>query len=183
MPDVHARFSPSAAEQYINCPPSLVLGEQFEDDNSEYAAEGTEAHALCEYLLRTELGECVDDPTPHLKRYDAEMRECAEGYADPMRAIAHIHERNRDRLDKFSTVLSLIKVEGNRSVEREMTVYNFKVFLEICRFSNQPNANAVIDFAWSVMDEIRCTGNIFDSSCLAIRCFRGREFHSRKGRN
>ena len=82
MPDVHARFSPSSAEQYINCPPSLVLGEQFEDDNSEYAAEGTEAHALCEYLLRTELGECVDDPTPHLKRYDAEMRECAEGYRD-----------------------------------------------------------------------------------------------------
>ena len=32
-------------------------------------------------------------------------------------------------------------------------------FLEICRFSNQPKANAVIDFAWSVMNEIRKTGS------------------------
>ena len=37
-------------------------------------------------------------------------------------------------------------------------IYNFKGFLEICRFSNQPKANAVIDFAWNVMDEIRRTG-------------------------
>ena len=32
-------------------------------------------------------------------------------------------------------------------------------FLEICRFSNQPKADAVIDFAWSVMNEIRKTGS------------------------
>ena len=89
MPDVHARFSPSAAEQFINCPPSLVLGEQSgdKDETSEYAAEGTEAHALCEYLLRTALGEQMSDPRPTLKRYSSEMQECAEGYRDMVMEI------------------------------------------------------------------------------------------------
>lgn len=82
MPDVHARFSPSSAEQYINCPPSLVLGEQFTDGGSEYAAEGTEAHTLCEYLLKTALGEQLEDPRPSLKMYSPEMQRFAEGYRD-----------------------------------------------------------------------------------------------------
>ncbi len=83
MPDVHAKFSPSAAEQYINCPPSLKLCEQADiDGGSEYAAEGTEAHALCEYLLLEALGRHSEDPRPKLTKYTAEMQECAEGYRD-----------------------------------------------------------------------------------------------------
>ena len=38
-------------------------------------------------------------------------------------------------------------------------VYNFKGLLEICRYSNQPKANAVMDFLWNIADEIRRTGN------------------------
>ena len=41
MPDTHARFSPSAANRRIHCPPSLLLEEQFEEGESVYAAEGT----------------------------------------------------------------------------------------------------------------------------------------------
>ena len=80
------------------------------------------------------------------------------GYHDPMRTIAKIHKRNKDRLDKFSSVVNLSTVEGNRTVFREMTVYNFKGLLEICRYSNQPKANAVIDFLWDVADDIRKHG-------------------------
>ena len=89
MPDVHARFSPSSAEQFINCPPSLVLEEQcnIADETSEYAAEGTEAHTLCEYLIRTELGEQMEDPRPGLSRYGTEMQECAEGYRNAVMEI------------------------------------------------------------------------------------------------
>lgn len=47
-------------------------------------------------------------------------------YADPDKAIANIHDRNRDRLDKFSTTLNLRKVEGNRVVSRDVTVYTAK---------------------------------------------------------
>lgn len=80
------------------------------------------------------------------------------GYERPNEAIGHIHDRNKERLDRFSTVLKLSKVEGSRTVTREMTVYNFKGLLEVCRYSNQPKADAVIDKLWEIADEIRRTG-------------------------
>ena len=76
-------------------------------------------------------------------------------YEYPREAIGKIHQRNKDRLDHFSSEVTLTTEAGTRLT----TVYNFKGFLEICRFSNQPKANAVIDFAWNVMDEIRRTGS------------------------
>lgn len=79
-------------------------------------------------------------------------------YSDPDNAITVIHKRNKDRLDKFSTGVKLTQVEGNRSVTREVIAYSFKGLLEICRYSNQPNANAVIDVLWEIADEIRRTG-------------------------
>ena len=51
MPSEHARFSPSAANRRIHCPPSLLLEEQFEEGESVYAAEGTAGHALAEHLI------------------------------------------------------------------------------------------------------------------------------------
>ena len=80
-------------------------------------------------------------------------------YENPEISIANIHNRHSDRLDTFSTLTKLIRVEGNREVAREVTVYSFKGLLEICRFSNQPKANAVMDFLWNVADEINKTGS------------------------
>ena len=48
MPTKHALLSASSASRWLNCPPSARLGENYEDKPSEYAAEGTEAHALGE---------------------------------------------------------------------------------------------------------------------------------------
>ena len=80
-------------------------------------------------------------------------------YAEPEPSIKNIHHRNKERLDKFSTSIKVIRVEGERSVAREVTLYNFKGLLEICRFSNQPKANDVMDWLWNVADEIRRTGS------------------------
>ena len=80
------------------------------------------------------------------------------GYSNPHRAISDIHRLNKERLDKFSTIREIRKVEGSRMVTRKVQVYNFKGLLEICRYSNQPNANAVIDVLWDIADEIRRTG-------------------------
>ena len=66
----------------MNCPPSARLSESFEDKGSNYAAEGTEAHALCEYKLKVVLGIDAKDPTADLAYYNEEMEECANGYAD-----------------------------------------------------------------------------------------------------
>lgn len=81
------------------------------------------------------------------------------GYVDPRIAIAKIHERNQERLDKFSTVTKLVTHEEGRTVTREVVLYNFKGLLEICRYSNQPKADAIMDWLWEVADEIRRTGS------------------------
>ena len=91
MPDVHARFSPSSSDRIIHCPPSLLLGEEFgpEDTSNDYTREGTEAHALGEYFLRTALGETAEDPRPGFHYYTDEMEACAEGYKDAVLEIYH----------------------------------------------------------------------------------------------
>ncbi len=78
------------------------------------------------------------------------------GYSDPTDAIKKIHKRNSERLDKYSRGGQIVPSSGGMQT---VTLYNFKGFLEICRFSNKPKANDVIDFAWNVMDEIRRTGS------------------------
>lgn len=77
----HALLSASASHRWLNCPPSARLCEAYEDKGSDYAAQGTDAHTLCEYKLKVALGISAKDPTPRLSYYDEEMKECAEGYA------------------------------------------------------------------------------------------------------
>ena len=80
------------------------------------------------------------------------------GYADPEDAIKKIHLRNKERIDKFSRGDKMSRVEGERVVTREVTVYNFRGLLEICRYSQQPVANNVMDFLYDIADEIRRAG-------------------------
>ena len=81
------------------------------------------------------------------------------GYTDPSDAIKKIHKRNAERLDKFSRGDKLSLHEEGRTVTREVVLYNFKGLLEICRYSNQPKADAIMDWLWEVADEIRRTGS------------------------
>ena len=48
MPDKHAILSPSSAYRWMVCTPSARLEQQFPDQGSDYAAEGTLAHAVAE---------------------------------------------------------------------------------------------------------------------------------------
>lgn len=81
MPGNHALLSASSSHRWLNCPPSARLCENYDDKGSDFAAEGTDAHALCEYKLKTALGIKADDPTNDLSWYSAEMEDCANGYA------------------------------------------------------------------------------------------------------
>ena len=47
----HAILSASSSDRWLHCPPSARLCETYEDKGSDYAAEGTDAHALGEYKL------------------------------------------------------------------------------------------------------------------------------------
>lgn len=80
-PKAHAILSASSSHRWLNCPPSARLCETYEDKGSDYTAEGTDAHSLCEYKLRKALGMEATDPTEHLAWYNEEMEDCANGYA------------------------------------------------------------------------------------------------------
>ena len=77
----HAVLSASSSERWLNCPPSARLCEAYEDRGSDYAAEGTDAHSLCEFRLKQVLGIPADDPIENLSWYNEEMEDCAAGYA------------------------------------------------------------------------------------------------------
>ena len=80
MPN-HALLSASSSHRWLHCPPSARLCEGYDDKGSNFAAEGTDAHSLCEFKLKTALGMEAQDPTEDLSWYDAEMEEYASSYA------------------------------------------------------------------------------------------------------
>lgn len=79
----------------------------------------------------------------------------ALGYAEPRKAIQKIHERNKDRLDKFSVVTKLTTTDGKAY---ETYLYTAKGVYEICRFSRQPKADIFMDWVWDVVESIRKHG-------------------------
>ena len=85
MPDKHAFLSPSSSERWFNCTKSAWLCEQFPDLGSVFAAEGTDAHRLCEFLLHDMLGMPDSDPRPGMTYYNQEMEEAAQGYVQFIR--------------------------------------------------------------------------------------------------
>ena len=87
-------------------------------------------------------------------------------YKNPSDSIAKIHNRHKENLDRYSGMDKLSTPEGGT---QETVIYNFRGFLEICRYSNQPKAEAVIRFCWEVMDEIRRTGSYGRNLELDIR--------------
>lgn len=52
----HAYLSPSSAEKWLTCTPSVKLEQQFKPVVSDYAEEGTLAHRLGELMIRYKLG-------------------------------------------------------------------------------------------------------------------------------
>lgn len=93
----HALLSASSSHRWIVCPPSARLSEQFEDKGSEYAQEGTDAHALCEYKLRRALGMDAKDPAEDLSFYNEEMEQYAEEYASyVMELLGEVKEYCKD---------------------------------------------------------------------------------------
>lgn len=126
-PKGHAILSASASERWLNCPPSARLCEAYEDKGSDYAAEGTDAHALCEFRLKQALGIPAENPIENLSWYNEEMEECAAGYAayvvelletakqtcsDPMVMIEQRVDFSRWVQDGFGTADCILIADG-----------------------------------------------------------------------
>lgn len=58
----HALLSASSSKRWLNCPPSARLEENFPNETSTYAEEGTWAHELCEYKVKKYLHRRMQRP-------------------------------------------------------------------------------------------------------------------------
>lgn len=76
----HAKLSASGSKKWIACTPSVVLEQQFPDESSEFANEGTFAHEVFEAKILAYLGRPVPELTPALaEQYDsAELRDAVD---------------------------------------------------------------------------------------------------------
>ena len=102
----HARFSPSAANRLIHCPPSLVLGEAFEDEESPYAAEGSAGHALAEHLIKKYLKQRTTRPVSDY--YSDDLLEAVDDYVSFV--IGEIEEARQEYTSPLFSVEQRVDV-------------------------------------------------------------------------
>lgn len=68
----HAMLGPSSSHRWLTCTPSAKLEKQFPDGQSDYAAEGSFAHAFAELRLQRYLGQI------HTRTYNAQLKKMKE---------------------------------------------------------------------------------------------------------
>lgn len=71
-------------------------------------------------------------------------------YADPQHAITLIHNKHKERLDKFSRESQIETPSG----KQKGFVYSIRGVLEICRWSKQPKADMVMDALYDMAESV-----------------------------
>ncbi len=80
-PEIHSVLGASAAERWMHCTPSAQLTAGMQDRESTFAAEGTEAHELCEWKVRKALKQRAGR-RPVSTYWTDEMEESTDSYRD-----------------------------------------------------------------------------------------------------
>ncbi|WP_295280421.1 DUF2800 domain-containing protein [Veillonella sp.] len=103
MARAHAVLSASGAYRWLVCTPSARMEEQFKDESSSYAEEGTRAHAYAEQLLNEWLGNDADVAQPDNEEMDSAVREYVDLCIEKINAAKAITSAARvvveDRVD------------------------------------------------------------------------------------
>jgi prophage antirepressor-like protein len=113
----------------------LVKSESFGTATCDFYSDGKDY-----YMTREQIGTALE-------------------YTNPRKAIKDIHARHKERLDKYSVITRLVATEYKGGSDcaplggaQETIIYNRKGIMEICRWSQQPGADAFMDWVWDVMD-------------------------------
>ncbi|HCW53403.1 MAG TPA: DUF2800 domain-containing protein [Clostridium sp.] len=88
----HAILSASSSHRWLNCLPSALLEQNFEDKESTAAAEGTAAHELCEHKLRKALNMRSKRPVSQYNCDD--MEEYSDAYVEFVMEQLNIAKQN-----------------------------------------------------------------------------------------
>ncbi len=76
----HALLGPSGAKRWMSCTPSARFEEQFAEEESDFAAEGTAAHALAEAILSEDTKAIAE--AMKSSYYNGEMQEAIGFYVE-----------------------------------------------------------------------------------------------------
>ena len=83
--------------------------------------------------------------------FTREQIGAALGYEEPKKAVEKLHFKNKERMDKFSMTVQMTAKDGKT---RKMAVYNIRGVMEICRWSNQPKADEVMDELYDMAEAV-----------------------------
>lgn len=95
----HARLSASGAHRWLECPGSVKLEDLYDNVSSTYAAEGTYAHELAEYMLKNKTRE-LPAYADKSQYYSTELVEYVNKHVDLVEA-----EYNQLKRDDKNTQL------------------------------------------------------------------------------
>lgn len=135
--EYHARLSPSGAHRWMACPGSVVLEQDFPDEGSSYAAEGTAAHQLATYCLEdgTEAHEYIGEEIRVGERrfvVDKAMAGHVADYVKLVRELADGHTLLVERKVPIGHLTGEIDAKGTADAvvikggERNLTVVDLK---------------------------------------------------------
>lgn len=85
----HSKLPPSGAERWMTCPGSVVLSDGMPGEDSEYAAEGTRAHAYAERWLLMHFAQHGAAPSPSTAE-EIEISKHVKIYIDECVALTKV---------------------------------------------------------------------------------------------
>ena len=105
-PTQHALLSPSSSHRWLVCTPSALLESYEPASTSEYAKEGTEAHALAELKLRRHFSYISDEQydteynffIKNSEYYNAEFEEYVDFYVTSVIKIFETDESKNKKI-------------------------------------------------------------------------------------
>ena len=111
MATKHATLSASGAKRWMSCPPSARLEQQFPNETSEYAKEGSHAHAIADLRLGRQIANSIK-PSAFKKKlaelqtnpmYSAEMGDYVDDY------VSQVSEIYMAAKTKYPSTLALLE--------------------------------------------------------------------------
>lgn len=102
MPKSHALLSPSASSRWLVCTKSAKLEEQFPEDESAAATQGTIAHELAEAKVSRKL-KLSNKRNPKNPLIDEEMQTCTDDY------VSFVFDQYTQMAKETGDVLALVE--------------------------------------------------------------------------
>ena len=116
----HALLGASSSHRWLECTPSAIAETRYPDAGSDFAREGSLAHAICARTLKKQLDrphKDEDNEIAELSRqyYDPEMEEHVAGYVD---FVTSRFEQTKERARRIGDLQPEIMVEQRLDFSR-----------------------------------------------------------------